>query len=330
MYRFVFYYNFVKIAHIAPSHGRYYFVAELWVSDNQKNMNNTKTNSTITGNATPGRLETVTRQGKSVPSNVDLHKKPELTPTPSAQKMLAKRYELKYRISESLAQKIKGYVSAYLGSDPYSRRQPDGKYTICSLYMDSSRFDLFRETEMDKCNRFKLRIRGYDDDPNSPVFFEIKRKLNGIIYKSRARAGKDQIAEILKGHFLPPQAKESDRATLKQFVHYTQCLHARPIVFVRYRREAFEGETDTRSRITFDRELCYLSTDKPVYQINGPGWKRMPIDFVVLEIKFTEFFPAWLVDLTRIFNLNRQSMSKYGNAVRQLTPAGLTNWGFSQ
>jgi hypothetical protein len=298
-------------------------VVELWVVNNEIIMANTKTNSTNTENLTPGQLEAVARVGKSAPDKRDLHSKLEVRPAVPIHKMLAKRYELKYRISESLAQQIKGHISAFLSPDPYSRRCPDRQYSICSLYLDSSRFDLFRETELDKCNRFKLRIRGYDDNPESPVFFEIKRKLNGIIFKSRARTGKGQIAEILKGHFLPPQATEADKTTLKQFVHYTRCLSARPIALIRYKREAYESETDTKVRITFDRQLCYLSTDKPSFRMNGEGWKRVPIDFVVLEIKFTEYFPAWLVDLTKIYNLNRQSMSKYGNTVRQLAPAGM-------
>jgi hypothetical protein len=286
-------------------------------------MNNTKTNSTNTENLTSGQLETVARVGKSTLDKVDLRNKPEVRPAAPAHKMLAKRYELKYRISESLAQRIIVHISAYLSIDPYSKRYPDRQYSICSLYLDSNRFDLFRETELDKCNRFKLRIRGYDDNPNSPLYFEIKRKLNGIIYKSRAKAGKDQIAKILNGHFLPPQATEADKTTLKQFVHYTQCLCARPIALIRYKREAYEGGTGTQVRITFDRQICYLSTDKPLFRMNGEGWKQIPLDFVVLEIKFTGNFPAWLVDMTKMYNLNRQSMSKYGNTVRQMAPGGL-------
>jgi SPX domain protein involved in polyphosphate accumulation len=276
-------------------------------------MDAIKTDSTSTQNLSPGQLEAVARV-KSTP------KKAGVDPN----KMLAKRYELKYRIPEAMAEKVKGFVTSYIGPDPYTKRWPNGQYPICSMYFDSIQFDLFRETVLDKANRFKLRIRGYDDEPNSPVFFEIKRKLNGIIYKSRAKAGKDQIAEILKGHFLPPQATEKDRATLKQFVHYTHCLMARPIVSVKYKREAFEGETETRARITFDRELQYCCMDRPIFKMNGNGWKKLPINFVVLEIKFTNQFPAWLVELTRMFDLNRQSMSKYCNSVRQLTPSGVS------
>jgi hypothetical protein len=285
-------------------------------------MREAETNSPSIQTSSPGQLEAVVR-GKSALDKVDLRKKPTIRPHRAPHMMLAKRYELKYRVSESMARRIKGYISAFLSPDPYTRRWPDGQYSICSIYLDSTRFDLFHETELDKCNRFKLRIRGYDDEPNSPVFFEIKRKLNGIIYKSRAKAGKDQIADILKGHFLPPQATETDRTTLRQFVHYTHCLRARPIVLIRYKREAYEGKIDTQVRVTFDRQLGYLSTDAPVFKMSGYGWKKIPIDFVVLEIKFTDLFPAWLVDMVRMLNLNRESMSKYGNSVEQMAPSGL-------
>jgi hypothetical protein len=269
-----------------------------------ENMSNTKTDIIDSQKLSSGQLETVVR-GKSTPEKTDSRKKTTIDLHVAPHKMLARRYELKYRIPEPMAQRIKGFVSAFLSPDPYTRRWSNGQYPICSLYFDSNKFDLYRETELDKCNRFKLRIRGYDDEPDSPVFFEIKRKLNGIIFKSRAKAGKDQIAEILKGHFLPPDATEADRTILKQFVHYIHCLCARPVVLVRYQREAYEGETDTRVRVTFDRQLNYLSTDKPFFKMNRLGWKKVPIDFTVLEIKFTDYFPAWLVDMTRMFDLNR-------------------------
>ena len=283
-------------------------------------MRNAQTNNPDVQGLSPSLVDSAARVNSA--PKLNLHKK-SAAPRLSTHGMLARRYELKYRISEQMAQRVKGFISAFLSPDPYSLRVPDRHYSICSLYMDSERFDLYRETVLDKCNRFKLRIRGYDDEPTNPVYFEIKRKLNGIIYKSRAKASKDEIAPILKGHYLPPNATEADRTTLKQYVHYAHCLQARPIVLIRYKREAYEGQMDIRARITFDRELKYLITDKPAFRMNGQGWKKVPIDFVVLEIKFTDYFPVWLVDMIRMFNLNRQSMSKYGNAVRQLAPAGV-------
>ena len=217
---------------------------------------------------------------------------------------------------------IRSFIRGYLDRDKYAAIHPSGQYPICSLYLDSQRFDLFQETVLDKCNRFKLRVRGYDDNPESPIFFEIKRKLNSIIYKSRAKVSKDQLAPILNGRYVSRDLPEKDRKTLKQFMHYTQCLLARPMVLIRYMREAYENKSDSKVRITFDRQLCYQPANAPIFKTNGPGWTPLPIDFVVLEIKFTTSFPSWLKDMVRLFNLNRQSMSKYCSSVRQQVPRG--------
>lgn len=236
--------------------------------------------------------------------------------------LLAQRYELKYRVSEATAIAVRSYILSYLQQDKYAAKSPSGQYAICSLYLDSQRFDLFHETVLDKCNRFKLRIRGYDDDPNSPIFFEIKRKLNRIIYKSRAKVGKDQLVPILNGYYVPDNLPDKDRKTLGQFLHYSQCLQARPKVLIRYMREAYENSSAAKVRITFDRQLCYQNVNQPVFKLNGPGWRPIPINFVVLEVKFTAGFPWWVKDMVHMFNLNRQSMSKYCSSVQPIVPRG--------
>ncbi len=238
--------------------------------------------------------------------------------------LLAKRYELKYRVSEATALAVSAFIRSYLPLDYYSARHASGQYPICSLYLDSRRFNLFYETIFDKCYRYKLRVRGYDQDPNSPLFFEVKRKLNGIVHKSRAQVARDQLAAVLNNSHLPRDLPEKDRRRLKQFLHYRQCLDARPMVLVRYLREAYENAADSRVRITFDRKLCNKTMDRPAFTMNGPGWNRLPIDFVVLEIKFTANFPSWVKDMVRLFDLQRESMSKYCSAVRPLVPDGST------
>jgi hypothetical protein len=74
--------------------------------------------------------------------------------------------------------------------------------------------------------------------------------------------------------------------------------------------------------VTFDRQLCYQTVDQPIFLLNGGGWKPIPINFVVLEIKFTAGFPSWLIDMVRMFDLSRQSMSKYCSSVQPMVPRG--------
>ncbi|MBE0535843.1 MAG: polyphosphate polymerase domain-containing protein [Phycisphaerae bacterium] len=235
--------------------------------------------------------------------------------------MLACRYELKYRISESKARAIAEYVRAYLEPDRYAKLRPRGEYPITSLYLDSDGFQLARETLEGKKNRFKLRVRGYSDNPQSPCFFEVKRRVSNVILKSRARVQHEDIARILQTARIPAGYKTDEKA-LKQFLLYVNYLQARPLVLVRYMREAYEGDSDNRVRITFDRQLCYNVTREPIVKLNGTGWQDARLGFVVLEVKFTANYPAWLNRMVRVFDLKQTSMSKYASSVRLSCAAG--------
>lgn len=242
--------------------------------------------------------------------------------SPKKDNLLACRYELKYRISESKAQAIKTYVQNFLPVDRYALGHPDKQYPISSLYLDSDNLDLCKETLLGKTNRFKLRIRAYDDDPQSPVFFEIKRRADKVILKSRARIKRTDMAAVLDGLGNGENFSGKDREALQQFLYYKWMIQGRPVVMVRYMREPFEGDTDSRVRITFDRHLSYKQVSKPQVLLNGPGWHPISIPFVILEIKFTEHYPAWVRQMVHVFNLNRSSMSKYVASVRQSKQTG--------
>jgi SPX domain protein involved in polyphosphate accumulation len=230
--------------------------------------------------------------------------------------MLSCRYELKYRISDSKARAIARFIKPYLHRDRYAKLQSDGTYPIVSLYFDSDAFNLARETIEGKKNRFKLRIRGYSDDEQAPRFFEIKRRINNVIVKSRARVKQPDVETIAAAKSIILPSDCSDGRTLRQFQLYMHSLHARPLVLVRYMREAFEGDSDNRVRITFDRKLCYKTTRQPVITFSGNNWQRVAMEFVILEIKFTARYPAWLSQMVKAFDLKQTAMSKYVESVK--------------
>ncbi len=243
--------------------------------------------------------------------------------TPPKDNTLSSRFELKYRIREAKARAIASYIKTHMPLDKYSALKPDLQYYISSLYLDSDRLDLCRETIEKKTNRFKLRIRCYDDNPQSPCFVEIKRRLNSVIHKGRVRTNKADINKIINGYRIPlVGASEKDKSVMNQFQYYVRSLHARPIVMVRYLREAYEDTSNNRVRITFDRKLAYRSTNKPELHVLGNGWREVPMDFVVLEIKFTDKYPLWLNDMIKIFDLKQTSMSKYVSTVKQSCALG--------
>jgi hypothetical protein len=227
------------------------------------------------------------------------------------------RYEIKYVISDAKAAAVVQFIEPYLQLDRYCREQPTGDYPIVSLYLDSDNLQLFRESLQGLLKRFKLRIRSYTDDPDYPRFFEIKRRSNAVIMKSRARVLHHDVAPLLAGQFVPPlRNNASEMDALKQFQLYMKSVDAKPKVLIRYMRRAYECEGENRVRVTFDRQLTYKICNDPLVTINGSGWQHN-LSGVVLEIKFTGRYPAWLGRMVRYFNLQQQSMSKYVTSMKK-------------
>ena len=228
------------------------------------------------------------------------------------------RHELKYLISESTAAGVTQFITQFMRMDRFSELQENGTYPIVSLYLDSPNLKLFRESMDGHKNRFKLRIRSYTDDIDYPRFFEIKRRVNTIIIKSRAQVMDKSIPSFLSGKLPPPQGHSTEDEALKQFMFYLNSIRAKPMVQVRYQRQAYESKYDQkRVRITFDRDLCGNITSLPHVGLDGRKWYKVPTNGVILEVKFTGRYPGWIDRMVKCFGLNKRSISKYANCVNQ-------------
>ena len=231
---------------------------------------------------------------------------------------------MKYLVDEIRAAGIIRYIRPFLQPDRYSKLQRGGMYPIVSLYLDASDLQLCRESLTGVKNRFKLRIRSYTDEPEYPRFLEIKRRINTVIFKSRARVTDRDVPLLLQGRSLPPQGYTTDEAALSQFQYYLMTIRGHPVVLVRYLRQAFEGTSENRVRVTFDRELCYKVTDEPRVRLGGSGWQHhvLTTGHTILEIKFTDRYPAWLTRLVRDFGLEVTPISKYATSITQACRLG--------
>ena len=231
------------------------------------------------------------------------------------------RYEMKYIISESKAAAIARFIEPYLSLDRYSKSQPNGYYPIVSLYLDSDDLRLCTESLCGVPKRFKLRIRSYCDDPDYPRFFEVKRRSNTVIIKSRAKVAPHDVPTLLSGQYVPPlQNYQDDISAIEQFQLYMKSIHAKPKILIRYFRRAYEGNTENRVRVTFDRQIAYkVSNGHGVLFNGGNNWQYNPITLssVILEIKFTQRYPAWLSQMAQCFNLQQWSVSKYATSMEK-------------
>src|SRR4026209_198005 len=119
-------------------------------------------------------------------------------------RMQKQRFELKYLINEEHALMAREFVRSYLDFDEYSVGKPNYSYPVHSLYLDSDDLKLYWTTINGDKNRLKLRLRFYNNNPDTPVFFEIKRRMNNCIMKKRGGVRRDAVDCLLSGH-IPEQ-----------------------------------------------------------------------------------------------------------------------------
>src|ERR1700704_1995824 len=93
------------------------------------------------------------------------------------------RFELKYLVDEALTPRIRDFLGSYLELDDYGVGRPNLSYPVHSVYLDSDDLRTFQASINGAKNRFKLRLRYYDDSPKTPVFFEVKARVDNCILK---------------------------------------------------------------------------------------------------------------------------------------------------
>ena len=235
--------------------------------------------------------------------------------------MQANRFELKYIISETTASQVRDFIKFYLEPDEYADPNNCNSYMIHSLYLDNPGLALCKATLHGLKNRFKLRIRFYDEVPEHPVFFEIKSRVNDVILKERAAVHRGSVPRL---RF--PTCERSDLLkcdprtynTLQRFCSLRHQIGAGGKAFVSYLREAYVSPHDDSVRVTFDRQITASHYNDEFRVRPLESWLQPKVDGVVLELKFTDRFPGWMGDLTRVFGLTRTTMAKYVHCVTSL------------
>jgi len=223
------------------------------------------------------------------------------------------RYEIKYRISHELADRVQSAIARYMEPDAYGEGGT-ARYPVHSLYLDSSDWRIYRETRNGNFARFKLRARCYNFNGGN-VFLEVKSRAGEAMRKSRAEVSRDDAVRVLKGQ-LPLTAKGWG---LENFRNSMDRYRAYPRSWVTYDRGAWVGGERGLVRITFDSAIA---TAWPTENFTAPPqWYPLPIvkNLVVLEVKYSGSYPLWVAETIRRFDLERRSMSKYRYAVELLT-----------
>lgn len=140
-----------------------------------------------------------------------------------------RRYEKKYLLTPAQQEFILHGARGYMKEDAY------GRYTICNIYYDTEDYSLIRSSLDKPVYKEKLRVRSYGTpQPQEDVFVEIKKKVDGIVYKRRVKLAAGLAPRYLAGDLaLSPGGQISREIEWFQRFHRTQ-----PRVFIGYDRMA--------------------------------------------------------------------------------------------
>lgn len=245
----------------------------------------------------------------------------------------ASRFELKFVIDENTALGVRNFIGSHLEPDEHAKLSPDNSYPVNSLYMDSSELTLFQQTAGGLKNRFKLRIRFYDGNSDSPAFLEIKRRVTDVICKERAAVTRAGVACLLDGgwpdasYLFRDNGDAKTGGALQNFCSLYESIGAGACILVCYMREAYVSPNSDQVRVTFDRKLLGSPFDRARSLVPPTEGVRPEIGNggrVILELKFTDRFPLWMRELVQAFNLQRRSVPKYNMCIKSL---GLAPYG---
>lgn len=218
-----------------------------------------------------------------------------------------KRHEVKYLLNGEQTRRFREKLQGHMQIDQY------GKTSIASLYYDTPTYQLIRSSLEKPAFKEKLRLRSYGlATQESPVFLEMKRKANGVVYKRRV-----QMTVPLAQQFFSEDGKTQDDGQISREIaafrsHY-QAL--RPTCLIIYDRTAYY-EPDGDLRLTIDENPRYrlddLTLTKSMQGVSllDPGW-------TILEIKVQDAMPLWLTAILSECSIRKGSFSKYGEAYRR-------------
>ena len=207
--------------------------------------------------------------------------------------------------------------------DELSKRTiPDvhGESLISNIYFDTPDYRLIRRSLLKPVYKEKLRLRGYGAiDEGSELFLEIKKKYDGVVYKRRIELMCEEAANYLRlGGKLPEQSQIARE--IEWFMGYYPMLA--PRMYISYDRIDLYDKEDHDLRITFDKNIISRREDiRLEYGVFGE--RVIPKDTMIMEIKYMDRMPLWLIALLRHHDLEKTSFSKYGTEYEHYLKYGI-------
>lgn len=215
------------------------------------------------------------------------------------------RHELKYICNEMELAVIAGRIQKLIRLD--ENVTENGIYNIRSLYFDDYYNTCYDENEAGTDPREKFRIRIYNGSTDK-IALELKKKEKGKTLKQSCSLTIEQCRQLMRG--TPLNVSSEYDAVLQKLNFLMRTRLMKPSIIVDYDRTPYVCR-DGNVRVTMDKNIS--SSTKVLDFLNPYIMKRpiMPAGKHILEVKYDEFIPDYIVNNMELGTLRQTAFSKF-------------------
>ena len=219
-----------------------------------------------------------------------------------------KRYEMKYILSKEQLLYLQHALLGHMEIDQY------GKTSIASIYYDTPDYRLIRTSIEKPAYKEKIRLRSYGLAKNGDhVYLELKRKVEGIVYKRRVETSEEDAVSFLQNK-KDTIGNNQIAKELSYFRKFYGILE--PKIMIAYDRTSY-AEIGGDIRLTIDENPRYRTYDLNLHS-SMDGHHLLPAGGAILEIKVQQEMPLWLVEILSKGKIYKVNFSKVGEAYKQM------------
>ena len=194
-------------------------------------------------------------------------------------------------------------------------RVPDEVYPhslILNIYYDTDHDDLVTRSLDKPVYKEKLRVRSYGiPGKRSPVFVELKKKYDGIVYKRRSEMSLWEAENFLQRGIRPAPDSQINR----ELEYFRAFYRPHPAMVLCYDRDSYQGMFDPDFRMTIDRNIRFREQDLRLEDGDQGSLLQTETPYL-MELKVRDALPIEMARILSELKIFPASFSKYGEAFR--------------
>lgn len=216
------------------------------------------------------------------------------------------RIEQKYLLTEDQKLNFLKKIDEYIEKDKFYSS------AICNIYFDNDNRELIVHSIEKPIFKQKVRLRSYEiPTANDDVFFEIKTKYKHVVTKRRIKVKLKDFNEYLKSGVY-----DHGNQIMKEIDYLISYYHLKPFCFLAYDRKSYRAIENKNLRITIDANLR-SRYDRLSLEAGDDGKQHFKEKTYIMEIKFLNALPIWLVKSLSDLKIYPMSFSKLGSIYKQ-------------